>query len=465
MSVAHRPSSAPNLWLSEIGTTFRLAWPLIVTNLAQTGMSATDVLMMGWLGPSALAAGALGTNLLFPFAMFGLGLVTATSAMMARELGRNRHAVREIRRTVRQGLWIAIAVAVPAWVVLWQTEPILLLLGQDPGLAHDAGRYMHAFQWSLLPFYAALVMRSFLAALQRPLGALVFGVAALALNALANWCLIFGNLGFPPLGLVGAGYASTFASVALFVGFALYVVVDRKFRRYRLFGRFWRADWTRFVDIWRLGAPIGVTLLFEVTIFNAAVFLMGLIGAASLAAHSIAIQIASLSFMVPVGFGQAATVRVGRALGAGDDDAIRRAGWSAFALGVGFMALMGIAMIAAPKLLIDAFLDFDDPETAEVVRLAVSFLAIAAIFQIFDGAQAVASGMLRGLHDTRVPMLFAAIGYWGLGLPLGAWLGFRTDLAGVGIWIGLASGLAFVAVLMTGRFLCRRRFGLVPPGA
>jgi multidrug resistance protein, MATE family len=202
-----------------------------------------------------------------------------------------------------------------------------------------------------------------------------------------------------------------------------------------------------------------------VTIFNAAVFLMGLIGSASLAAHSIAIQIASLSFMVPVGFGQAATVRVGRALGAGDDDAIRRASWSAFALGVGFMAMMGIVMIAAPRLLIDAFLDFDDPETVEVVRLAVSFLAVAAVFQIFDGAQAVASGMLRGLHDTRVPMLFAAIGYWGLGLPLGAFLAFRTDLAGIGIWIGLASGLAFVAVLMTARFLWRRRFGLLPPGA
>jgi MATE family multidrug resistance protein len=465
MSIALRSPPAPTLWLSEIGTTFRLAWPLIVTNLAQTGMSATDVLMMGWLGPSALAAGALGTNLLFPFAMFGLGLVAATSAMMARELGRNRHAVREIRRTVRQGLWTSIAIAVPAWVVLWQTEPILLLLGQNPDLARDAGIYMHAFQWSLLPFYAALVMRSFLAAMQRPLGALVFGVAALALNAFANWCLIFGNLGFPRLELVGAGYASTFASAALFLGFALYVLIDRKFRRYRLFGRFWRADWPRFADIWRLGAPIGVALLFEVTIFNAAVFLMGLIGAASLAAHSIAIQIASLSFMVPVGFGQAATVRVGRALGAGDDDAIRRAGWSAFALGVGFMAMMGIAMIAAPRLLIDAFLDFDDPATAEVVRLAVSFLAVAAIFQVFDGAQAVASGMLRGLHDTRVPMLFAAIGYWGLGLPLGAYLGFRTDLAGIGIWIGLASGLAFVAVLMTGRFLYRRRFGLLPPGA
>lgn len=465
MSIAAAHPARPSLWLSEIGATFRLAWPLIVTNLAQTGMSATDVLMMGWLGPRALAAGALATNLLFPFAMFGLGLVAATSAMMARELGRSRYAVRETRRTVRQGLWTAIAVALPAWLVLWQTEPILRLLGQDTGLARDAGAYMHTFQWSLLPFYAALVMRSFFAAMQRPLAALIFGVAALGLNAFANWCLMFGNFGFPRLGLVGAGYASTFATAVLFLAFAAHVGIDRRFRRYRLFGRFWRPDWPRFLAIWRLGAPIGVTLLFEVTIFNAAVFLMGLIGAASLAAHSIAIQIASLSFMVPVGFGQAATVRVGRAFGAGDDEAVRRAGWSAFALGVGFMAMMAVAMIAAPRLLIDAFLDMRNPANAEVIRLAVSFLAIAAIFQIFDGAQAVGSGMLRGLHDTRVPMLFAAIGYWGLGLPLGAFLAFRGGFAGIGIWIGLASGLAVVAILMTGRFLFRHRFRLLPPSA
>jgi MATE family multidrug resistance protein len=195
------------------------------------------------------------------------------------------------------------------------------------------------------------------------------------------------------------------------------------------------------------------------------VFLMGLIGTASLAAHSIAIQIAALTFMVPMGLGQAATVRVGRAFGAGDPAAIRRAGWTAYALGVSFMALMALMMLAFPRFLIDVFLDLDDPASAEVVRLGVTFLALAALFQVFDGAQAVASGMLRGLHDTRIPALFALGGYWGVGLPLGVLLGFAFDLAGVGIWIGLATGLAVVAVLMTQRWLRRDRLGLVPRAA
>jgi MATE family multidrug resistance protein len=203
-----------------------------------------------------------------------------------------------------------------------------------------------------------------------------------------------------------------------------------------------------------------MTLVFEVSIFNAAVILMGLIGQTELAAHSIAIQIASVTFMVPLGFGQAVTVRVGRAFGAGDQDGIRRAGWTAYALGVGFMVLTASAMLFAPHLLIAGFLDPSAPENSAVVRLAVSFLAIAAIFQIVDGAQAVASGMLRGLHDTRVPMIFAGLGYWGIGFPLGVILAFPLKFGGTGVWIGLATGLAVVAVLMTARWLMRERLNL-----
>ncbi len=198
-----------------------------------------------------------------------------------------------------------------------------------------------------------------------------------------------------------------------------------------IFGRFWRPDWQRFRQLWALGLPIAATLVFEVSIFNAAVILMGLIGETALAAHSIAIQIASVTFMVPLGFGQAVTVRVGRAYGAGDRDAIRRAGWTAYAMGVGFMAFTASLMLFAPHLLIGAFLNQADPANQPVVSLAVTLLAIAAVFQLVDGAQAVGSGMLRGLHDTRVPMLFAALGYWGIGLPLGALLAFPVRASAV----------------------------------
>jgi MATE family multidrug resistance protein len=196
-------------------------------------------------------------------------------------------------------------------------------------------------------------------------------------------------------------------------------------------------------------------------VFNAATFLMGLISAHSIAAHVIAIQIASLTFMVPLGLGMAATVRVGRAYGARDPIGIGRAGWAAFAIGVSFMALTALAMVTWPIPLLAAFIDVGAPENAAVVALAVTFLAFAGLFQIFDGAQAVALGMLRGLHDTRMPMIYALIGYWGVGLPLGIVLGFPLGLVGVGIWIGLSSGLAVVALLLLVRWLRRERHGLL----
>ncbi len=420
-------------------------------------MTATDVVMMGWLGPDALAAGALGANLYFATMIFGLGLTTATAPMIARELGRKGHSVRDVRRTVRQGMWLAVAIAVPMWLLLWHTEQILLAMDQDPVLSVQAGRYVRALQWSILPFFFFLVLRSFISALERPQWALAVGVGGVVFNAAAAWCLIFGHLGFPALGLVGAGIATTLADMLMFVALAVVVSTDRRFRRYHLFGRFWRADWPRFCTLLGLGLPIAGLLTFEVSIFNAATFLMGLINAASIAAYAIAIQIASISFMVPMGIGQAATVRVGRAHGRRDPEAVGRAGWTAFGLGVGFMALMALLMISFPYRLIGAFIDIGDPKNADVVGLAVGFLMFAGLFQIFDGAQAVASGMLRGLHDTRVPMVFALIGYWGIGLPFGVLLGFRFGFAGDGIWIGLSTGLGVVSALLLVRWLRRDR--------
>ncbi|CCV10116.1 putative multidrug resistance protein norM [Mesorhizobium sp. STM 4661] len=438
-----------------------LAWPMVLTNLGQTAMTATDVMMMGRLGPGTLASGALGANLYFMPMIFGLGLMLATSPMMATELGRRRHSVRDLRRTVRQGLWLAILISIPIWIFLWHGEPILLAMGQEPALAQQAGIYLRWLEWAVLPFYGYIVLRSFISALERPGWALVIVFVAVVCNALFNWVFMFGNLGVPSMGIAGSGLATSLSSTLMFAGMALVLMLEPKFRRYRLFGRFWRADWPRFKGLLRLGLPIAGILAFEVTIFNAAAFLMGLIDADSLAAHAIAIQIASISFMVPLGLNQAATVRVGLAHGAGNPEGVSRAGWTAFVIGVSFMALMGLVMILWPHLLISAFIDLGNPANTRVIALAVSFLAFAALFQIFDGAQAVASGMLRGLHDTKVPMIYAAIGYWGVGLPLGVLLAFRFGLNGVGIWIGLSLGLAVVAALLMARWLRRDR--IAPP--
>ena len=411
-------ASSRRAWLEEARATLALSWPIILTNLLQIALTTTDVIMMGRLGPDALASGVLGANLFFAFVISGIGIVTAVAPMVAKERGARPYAVREVRRTVRQGLWSAIAIAIPVWIVLWFAEPILLALGQDPYIVAGSVRYLWTLQWAYLPFIAYIVLRNFIAAVERPLWGLWAGIVGFIVNALAAWCLIFGEFGFPRLELAGAGIATTGSSFAMFAVLALVAIFDRKFRRYHIFGRFWRADWRRFRQLWALGLPIAAALIFEVSIFNGAVVLMGLIGKTSLAAHSIAIQIASVAFMVPLGFSQAASVRVGRAFGANDREAISRAGWTAYAMGVGFMSLTASMMLFAPHVLIGAFLDTGKPENWPVVELATVFLALAALFQLVDGAQVVGSGMLRGLHDTRIPMIFAALGYWGIGFPL-----------------------------------------------
>src|SRR5690606_11075766 len=271
MSAVNAGARAPGqLWRLEIRATLALVWPMVLTNLGQTVMTATDVMIMGRLGPQALAAVALGANLYFMVFIFGLGLMLATSPMMATELGRNRHSVRDIRRTVRQGLWLSVVIAVPIWIFLWNGESILLLVGQEPDLARDAGIYLHWLQWALLPFYGYIVLRSFISALERPGWALVIVFAAVVANACFNWVFVFGHLGFPAMGIAGSGLATTLSSVLMFCGMVAVVMTERQFRRYALLGRFWRADWPRFWGLLRLGLPIAGILAFEVTIFNAA---------------------------------------------------------------------------------------------------------------------------------------------------------------------------------------------------
>lgn len=458
MLQASRPES--RLWREEIRATAALAWPLVLTNLTQSLIQSTDVLLLGWAGSSVLAAGTLGINLYYAFLIFGIGLVTAAAPMVAKELGARRHSVRDVRRTVRQTMWSALAMVAPIWVALWHTRPILLALGQDPALAAGGETFVRAMMWGMLPALWYLVLRSFVSALEQPAWSLVVGLAGVVFNAFLNYGLIFGEFGLPELGLRGAGIGSTCANSFMFLAMAAVVMLHPRFRRYRLFGRFWGADWQRFREVWRLGLPIAVTLALEVTIFNSAVFLMGLIGAESIAAHAVALQIAAFTFMVPLGLSQAVTVRVGLAFGRRDREGIARAGWTAFALGVSFMALMALAMLLFPHPLVELFLDPAAPGNGPVIALAVSFLFIAALFQVFDGAQSVAAGMLRGLHDTKIPMLFAALSYWGVALSTAVALGFGLGWEGVGIWIGLAFGLAVVAALLLWRWLRRERLGL-----
>ena len=445
---------------AEFAAMAKLAWPLVLGGLAQMAIHTSDVIILGRYSVDALAASALGLNMMWAFAIFGIGVMTAVSPLVSAERGRARHSVREVRRTVRQGLWASLAVTVPMWLILWHADALFRLLGQEPDLAHAAARFVRIAMWGIWPFLMFIVLRCFVTALERPLAALVVTGGGVLLNIVVCVPLVFGVGEWPGLGLEGAAIANAVANSFLFFGIAAVVLIDRRFRRFHLFGRWWRADWPRFAQLMWLGLPIGVTLALEVTIFNASVFLMGVIGRPSLAAHAVAIQIAALAFQIPFGIAQAATVRVGLAHGARDSAGVAKAGRAAILMGFAVAAALSLAMALAAAPLVGLFIDANDASAAITFALAVQFTLVAALFQLGDALQAVGAAILRGIQDTRWPMVFAAFGYWVIGFGTAWYLAFNAGMAGVGVWLGLAAGLAAVSVLMLARWSLRERLGL-----
>jgi len=446
-------------WSDELRATMALAWPLILANLTQQIINATDVLLMGRLGSTQLAAATLALNLTWTFNIFLLGLVTASSPMMATALGQRSNAVRDVRRTFRAGLWLVAIAMPPYWLLLWHVGDLMRAFGQSEALAVQGQTFLRAYMWCAAPWLIFQLLRSFVSALERPRIVLWLSIFGIGLNAFLSWSLIWGHFGLPAMGIAGGGLGSTLTWLIMCGALIAVTVSHGKFRRFYIFGRWWRFDSERTLAMVRLGWPIGLTMALEMGVFALAAYFMGWIGAPAVAGHAIALQISALTFMVPLGLGQAATVRVGLALGRGDEAGIARAGWTAWVLGVVFMASMASVMWAVPHKLVTLFLA-DTPANAVAIGLAVSFLRVAAAFQLFDGAQVIGAGMLRGLHDTRWPLMFAFVGYWVVGLGIGAWLAFAADWRGVGIWIGLASGLAAVAILILLRWTARARLGL-----
>ncbi|HYI82022.1 MAG TPA: MATE family efflux transporter, partial [Acetobacteraceae bacterium] len=336
----------------------------------------------------------------------------------------------------------------------------LLALGQEPVIAALAGDYLRAFMWGMSFFGAFVVLRGFLAAMERPRPALLVAFLGVGANALLVWSLVFGALGAPALGVAGVGLASSFVNLLMPLLLLGLIARDRRLRRFRLLGQLWRPDWARFVEVFRVGLPIAGQMWLEIGLFAGAALVVGLLGAVPVAAHAVAVQVAAATFMVPLGIGQAATARVGLAAGAGDGAGAALAGSVAVALGTGFMALTAMGIVAGSGVLPWLFLSADDQSAPAVAVSAATLLVIAGLFQLADGVQVVAAGALRGLRDTRVPMLLAAVGYWAIGLPVGLLLGFPFGLGVSGIWIGLACGLAAVAALMLRRW---RRLATAAP--
>jgi multidrug resistance protein, MATE family len=442
---------------AELRAMFGLAWPLALTNLSQHAMAMTDALILGRRSTEALAAATLGANLYWAVMALPLGAAFAAAAILARLRGAGgRGWVGRMRRGVQAGFAAALLVLAPGAVLLWQAEPVLLATGQTPALAAGAGLYLRCMVWALIPFSGFLVLRGFLAAMERPGPGLAVALVAILLNALLCWALVF------PAGLdlAGAGLATLLANGAMLVGLLGLIARDRRLRRFRLLGRWWRLDRALLAETCRLGLPICITLLLEIGVFAAAALAMGMFGAVAVAAHAVALQLSGLTFMVPLGIAQAATARVGFLAGAGDAAGAVRAGWLAIGLAGLFMLVMAVVLIAGAPVLAAWFLGAAEPEAVAAQTLAARLLVLAGIYQVADGIQAAAAGALRGLKDTRLPLLIGVLGYWCLGMPIGVGLAHGIDFGPRGLWMGLAAGLAVVAGLLIWRWWGLTRGGL-----
>ena len=457
------PAQAPSPARAELRATLALALPLAAANLLQMLVYAIDVIFVARLGEQTLAASSLAISV-FGLLMWGLsGLTAACAPLIAAELGRRKHAVREVRRSVRMALWLAVVAGLVGMGICALGGPLMLATGQDPAIVARAAPFLMVLSLAMIPMILSNVLRTFVSALGRPVFATAITLLAIFVNAGGNYAFVFGNLGAPQLGLLGSGLSTVLTALVTLAAYAWAIRRDRRLRRYHVFGRWWRPEWRRLREIVGIGTPIGLTILAEAGLFSGAAFLMGRIGSAELAGHTVALQIAALAFQIPFGIGQAATIRVGYHFGAGDRAGVRRAGAVAIWVTVGFMAIPAALMLFAPRFVLSLYVDPAAAANAAMVGFAVQYMGVAAAFQLFDGLQAVAAGSLRGLQDTRVPMVIALAGYWLIGISTSLWLGFRTPLEGVGVWIGLAVGLVVVAGGLLWRWHARDRLGLLSP--
>jgi MATE family multidrug resistance protein len=434
----------------ELTETLKLAVPIALTQLGQIAMMTTDLALIGRLGDAAVAAAALAHTVFFVTFTFGMGLVSAVAPLAAQAFGARNP--RLVRRALRVGLWAALMISLPMIALPLFGEQILLMLGQAPATAHLAQKYLLGLAWGGMPALWFLAIRGFMGAVNRPEPGLWITLAAIPANALLVWLLIHGGLGLPRLELFGAGLATTIINAGMFLASLWFAVRRPPFRKYRVLGRIWRIDGALMRQLIVIGAPISIAFLLEYGLFGAAGLLMGLIGTTALAAHQIALQIAAILFMVPFGIGMAATVRVGHAVGRNDAPAVRRAGFVATLLGIVFMSVMTLAVILGRYAIARFFFGEAADSAGAVIELAAALLLVGATFFVADGIQTVVAGALRGLNDTRVPLLFAAISYWLVGFPAACGLGFQTGLGAIGVWIGLSCGTAVYAVLLILRF-------------
>jgi multidrug resistance protein, MATE family len=427
----------------EIGPMLRLATPLALTELGWMLMGIVDTVMAGRLSAAAVGAGTLGNMLFYPIAIAGAGMLLGMDTLVAQAFGAGEG--RDCRRSLVNGLWLAVAVSPPICAVLLALIPALRVAGVNPNVFAQFKPYLVALLWGIPPllFYAAF--RRYLQAVNLVQPMLFAMISANVLNVIGNWALMFGHLGAPAMGLTGSGWSTTISRVYMAaVGVAAVVWHERRSGRL-LLQVSWMPDFARIVQLIRLGVPAALQILFEGSVFGVVTVWAAQLDEASLAAHSIAVQVIATNFMVPLGISSAAAVRVGHAIGRGDRHGAATAGWTALAISAAFMGSAAIVMIVAPEVIVRLFIA--DPA---VVSIGAVLLRIAALFELFDGFQIVATGALRGLGDTRSPMIAHLLGYWVVGVPAGYALCFPKHWGAAGIWVGLVAALILIGLALVG---------------
>lgn len=430
-----------------------LGAPLIGSQLAQFGLHVTDTVMLGWYGVLPLAAGVLGSSSFFVIFILGSGFAKAVMPMVAAASAQGDEV--QVRRVARMGLWLSILFGMICYPLFWYSEPILIALGQRPEVAALAQDYLRLVGLGMIPALMVMSLKSYLAALEHTQAQLWVTLAAMPVNAGLNWLLIFGNAGAPELGVLGSAVATLAVQVASLLALAAYAGLVRDLRHVQLFTRFWRADWPGFAAVFRLGWPMGLTGLAESGMFQASALMMGWIGTVELAAHGIALEITALTFMFHVGLANAVTVRTGRFDGAGDYPGMRLGAKVAIGLSLLAAGVTVIIFLTLPEPLILVFIGPDNPEQAAILAIGTALLICAALFQLADSMQVLALGMLAGVQDTRVPMAFASVSYWLIGIPASYILAFPMGFGPVGLWLGLVVGLGAAAASLMARFWLR----------
>jgi multidrug resistance protein, MATE family len=434
-----------------------LGLPIVGSQLSGLFLHMSDTVMLGWYGIDELAAVVIGGTVWFVLFITGSGFGSSLAGPIASAMAQGDET--KVRRMVRMGIWLTLGYALLVTPVFFFAEPLLLMLGQKENVARLAGDYVEIVGFSIYPVLLTNLLRAYLAALHKTGVVLVASISAVVFHVGLNFIFIFGALGFPAMGVQGAAISSLFTDTALML--VLFVYALKAFPGHRLLQRFWRPDGEVLKMVFLLGMPVGLQMLAEVMMFASAAVMMGWVSAEMLAAHGIALQMAGVTFLIHLGVSQAATVRAGQAFGAQDRAGLRDGALTGVVLSLGFAVVTMAVFLLIPETLVRLFLDQSDPATPRVVEAGVTLVFMAAIFQIFDGGQAMAIGLLRGVHDTRIPMVIAIVCYWAIGIPTAYLLGRPEVFGGIGVWSGLVVGLATVWAALSWRFW--RRDWVTPP--